>query len=303
MQCKSKDAVLNFFIGAGVPSKFTSDISDALKLDRKAHNKFEIVRIILGRLNGAGDGYLTTRREIIKRVIDFEDFTRCWPDDQLKAKGSVAQVREVIGVHDAFTRMSQEREREAQAAREERQRAAAKVAERRAKIDAVKTELWGLFALTNPQARGKRLEAVLNSLFAAYGILLREAFSLKGNGGEGVVEQIDGVIDVDGIPYLVEMKWLASNIGVPEVSQHLVRLFSREGARGLFIGYPGFSDAAITTCRDALGKLVITLATLEEIVNLLDHNGDLVEFLRTKTQLAMIERRPFVDLSRRAHLP
>lgn len=42
---------------------------------------------------------------------------------------------------------------------------------------------------------------------------MRGAFELKGNEGEGIVEQVDGVIEIDGTIYLLEMKWLATTAG------------------------------------------------------------------------------------------
>jgi hypothetical protein len=46
----------------------------------------------------------------------------------------------------------------------------------------------------------------LNSLFAFAGFLVREAFTIKGDEGQGIVEQIDGAVEIDGVLYLVEMK-------------------------------------------------------------------------------------------------
>jgi len=294
--CRSKDSVLGFFTGAGVPARMTADIAADLKRDKDSYNKYVIARTVLTRVNEGSDPLLTARREIIKRIVEFEDFSRCWPNDVLKAKGCVAEVQKLVNVRDSFTRMSQERDREHAAAREEKERAAAAARDRRARLDTVKSDLFALFGESNPQARGKKLEGVLNSLFDAYGVLIREAFSLKDDGG-GVVEQIDGVVEIDGVPYLVEMKWLSSNVDVNDVSRHLVRLFNREGARGIFIANPGFTSAAISTCKDALGKLVISLVTLEEIVRLLDADGDLLALLRQKIHATIVDRQPFVTLA------
>ena len=88
----------------------TNDIAVRLKQDRATVNKYEIVRTILARLNQEGDAAIRERREVVKRVVGFEDFSTCWPGDQLKARGLVAQIRQVVNVKDSFTRMSQERE-------------------------------------------------------------------------------------------------------------------------------------------------------------------------------------------------
>jgi hypothetical protein len=92
--------------------------------------------------------------------------------------------------------------------------------------------LFALFAMTDAQKRGKALESILNRLFANYGIAVREAFTVAGPDGEGVVEQIDGAVELDGHLYLVEMKWWDKPLGRAEVSPHLVRVFSRAAAGG-----------------------------------------------------------------------
>ena len=76
-----------------------------------------------------------------------------------------------------------------------------------------------------------------------------------------MVEQIDGAIELDGHLYLVEMKWWDSPLGVGETAQHLVRVFSRDGARGLFISATDYTAAAIQQYRDALRQRVVVMMT------------------------------------------
>jgi hypothetical protein len=141
------------------------------------------------------------------------------------------------------------------------------------------------------------LEGVLNSLFQVYGILIREAFALTGNDGEGVIEQIDGVIGIDGQLYLIEMKWWDKPIGVPEISQHLVRVFCRAESRAIIISASNFTGPAVNRCKDALQQKVVILCTLQEIVNLLEIEGDLCDFIRKKVQAAIVDRNPFLEMS------
>jgi restriction system protein len=84
-----------------------SDLEARLRKDRNSINKYEIVRTVLERLNSKGEPALRERREILRRVTEFEDFSTCWPSDQLKAKGLVGEISRVIGVKDSFTRMKQ----------------------------------------------------------------------------------------------------------------------------------------------------------------------------------------------------
>src|SRR5437763_1194941 len=93
--CRSKVSLLMFFRGAGIALEFTDDLDKRVKADKDSISKYEIARTVLARLNDAGDRALRERREVIKRVVEFEDFSSCWPDQQLKAKGLVSEVRRV----------------------------------------------------------------------------------------------------------------------------------------------------------------------------------------------------------------
>lgn len=295
---RAKKGVLTFFRGAGVPQDILSGLEADLAADKDSLNKYIIARTVLTRLNERGDAALAARREVIKRVVEFEDFSTCWEADQQKARGQVAAIRQTVNVHDSFTRMAKEREKEVAQRREAHAEQVAKTRHHAAAVADVKDRLFALFGETNPHRRGKALEPVLNDLFAAYGILVREDFTLRGEPGEGVVEQIDGVIELDSQIYIVELKWWAENIGIGDVSTHMVRVFGRDGARGLFIANPGFAPAAIKAVRDALRQKTFVLATLHEVVNLLTNGTDLRDVLRDKIRAAVIDGNPLLDTTR-----
>jgi restriction system protein len=122
---------------------------------------------------------------------------------------------------------------------------------------------------------------------------VKESFHLNGAEGEGTVEQVDGVVAIDGEVYLVEMKWLNTPVGVPEIAPHFVRVFSRDAARGIFISASGFGPPAVKQSTDALGKMVSVLCELEELVRLLEEpKGNVRDYFREKVQIAIAERRP-----------
>ncbi|MGH3005666.1 MAG: restriction endonuclease [Gaiellaceae bacterium] len=289
---KGKEGELDFFRGAGVPQTMLADLEKQVALDKNAISKAEIARRVITRLNGAGDGMIGPRREILNRIVRTESFEQCWPDDRLPAKGVVAEIRDVVNKRDSFTRMKQERDRE----RDERVRASREAAERRererAAREQVKRDLFVLFGEPNPYIRAKRLENVLNRLFAFDGLGICEAFHVVGDESEGIVEQIDGAIELDGAIYLVEMKWLEEPVGTSEISPHLVRLFSRSEARGIFISQSRFTDPAIAQSKQALAQKVSVLCELEEIVHLLDREADIAGYFREKVRAAITERRP-----------
>jgi hypothetical protein len=292
--CKSKDDLLLIFQGAGVGRDLLAPYQTLLRNNKVGFSKYPVTRELLAKLNELGERSLRERREILKRVTEFHDFSVCWEADQAPARGLVAQVRDLVNVKDSFTRMNLEREQEQKARRAEQEIRFAGEKERKAKLARVKSQLFALFAESDAHKRGKALEAVLNSLFAAYGILVREGFTVKGRCGEGVIEQIDGLVEVDGQLYLVELKWWNTPLGTAEVSPHMVRVFGRGGqARGLFISYTEFTAPAITTCRDALaGGAVVVLSKLQEIVELLDREADIKKWLKAKATAAIADKNP-----------
>jgi restriction system protein len=289
---KSKQALIDFFRGAGVPVNYLSDWQQKVKTDKANVKKSEIARSVLVRLNEAGESALRERREIVKRVSEFEDFSSCWESDRYKAQGIVGQIRHVVNVKDSFTRMKQAQEEERKQ-RVEAQRTKIKSANaRRAALAVVRADFVALFAEADPVKRGKALEGVLNDLFRLYGISIREAFVLRIT-GLGVVEQIDGVIEIDGDLYLVEMKWWNAALGPGDVSQHLVRVFNRGHARGIFISASGYTPAAILTCKESLTKAVFVLCGLDEFTILLEEEKDLCDFLKKKIAAAIVDKNPY----------
>lgn len=294
--CRSKNDVLLFFKGAGVNSVLMNDLESQLRKDRKNISKYHIAQVVLTRLNEKGDAGLRERREILKRIIEFEKFSTCYPEDQLVAKGLIADIRQLINVKDSFTRMNLEREAEQRKRLADQQAKIDESQRRRLKLAAVKRDLYDIFSENNSQKRGKALEGILNRLFEASGILVREAFALGGSKGEGIVEQIDGVVEIEGALYLIEMKWWHKPLGVGEVSHHLVRIHNRGQARGIIISESGYTGPAITICKEALRDTVIILCKLEEIVMLLEHEKDLKAFLRAKINAAIIDKNPMAEV-------
>lgn len=295
--CRSKQDTLLFFKGAAVAEELTSDLWRRVGSDRRSITKYEIVRNVLTRLNERGEPTLRERREVLKRVIEFDDFTSCWEGDRLKAQGLVAQIQKLVNVKDSFTRMKDERERERQQNIEKREAVVRAKQKRQDDINELKAEFFELFGDVNPHKRGKQLEDIFNRLFSTYGISVREAFTVLGDDGEGVIEQIDGVIELDGQLYFVEMKWWKDPVGVPEVSQHMMRIFFRAEARAIIISASEFTDPAVASCKEALSQKVVTLCTLQEFVMLLEHQADLADFLRRKVQTTIMDKNPFPRIS------
>lgn len=234
----------------------------------------------------------------MKRVVEFEDFSSCWPTDQLKAKGLVAEIRQVVNVKDSFTRMKLEMEKERAKRQEEHQARIKEIQKIQAELTKIKEDLYSLFGIPDKesQKRGKLLESVLNRLFVAGDIAVREAFEIVGDEGEGIIEQIDGVVEIDGYLYLVEMKWWKDTLGTKEVAPHLVKIFNRGHSGGIFISNSRYTKPAITTCKEALSQKIVVLCELEEIVSLLERQGSLKDLLKAKITAAAVDKNPMFKI-------
>ena len=291
---RSKKGVLLFFKGAGVPETMLADLRMKVTTAPDNISKFAITRTLLERLNAKGEATLRERREVLRRVVGFTNYDSCWPDDRLKAKGLVAAIRDVVNKKDSFARMKQERDLERQARSSSQQNAARQREEQSRKIERAKRKIYALFSSDmTAQTRGKKLESALNALFGAHGILVREAFHLVGQNNEGIVEQVDGVIELAAHLYFVEVTWYSAPVGRGKVSQHLVRLMSRAEARGMFFSVSEYTKPAIAAARDCLQHKVVVLATLDEIVRVLELQDELSGFLRKKVNAALIDRNPY----------
>ncbi|GHE54807.1 hypothetical protein GCM10018785_25280 [Streptomyces longispororuber] len=293
--CRSKVAVLDFLRGAGVEEELLLTFRRQLQDDPSAISKYKIVRFVLGHLNEQGDRGLGARRFLLRRVTEFEDFSTCWPDDQLKAKGLVSEIRRVVNVKDSFTRLQQENDLQRQHQHRQHQEArdakAAQAEKRRQHIRALRDELSSVIRMSDPQQRGTALEALLNRIFAAEELSIREAFVLRDDDGKAT-EQIDGVVELDGSPYLVEVKYWADTLGKGPVAEHLVRVYGRAGVRGLMISASGFTQPAVDECQRVLTQRVVVLGELRELVILLEQERPLAEWLREKARRAVIDREP-----------
>jgi hypothetical protein len=194
-----------FFRGCGVDRTFLARIERRIDAE-PTFSKYHITREILAHVNELGDRGLGQRRQVLKRVSEFDDFSSCYPDNQLKARGAVATVAQLINKKDSFTRLQEERERELKQHREAKRAENAKREAERVRREQVKADLFALFGEQNPHRRGKALEGVLNRLFEVEQILIRDAFEIRDQDATGgTIEQIDG--DAAALGSWLETDW------------------------------------------------------------------------------------------------
>jgi hypothetical protein len=110
-------------------------------------------------------------------------------------------------------------------------------------ITALRDQLIVLSA-ADPHARGYAFEALLKSLFDAFGLKARDPFRNRG-------EQIDGSFVLGNETYLLEAKWQSPPIGAADLHAFQGKLEQKAAwARGLFISHSGFTEEGL----DAFGK-------------------------------------------------
>ncbi|MDL4819103.1 restriction endonuclease [Actinomadura opuntiae] len=147
--------------------------------------------------------------------------------------------------------------------------------------------------MSDAHQRGIAFESALNDLFTLDGLLVREAFTVRKDGE--VLEQIDGLIELEGQAYLVEVKWWNKPLGPGVTAQHLVRVHNRAGVRGLYISNSGYTPAAIDQCVEALASRVVVLAETHELLLLLERGGSITDWLKAKVHAAAVDRQPLFN--------
>jgi restriction system protein len=153
--CRSKRDVILFFRGAGVHGQVIDDLAEQVSRDPDSIKKREIAQPLLVLVNEGGDATLRQRQEIVKRVVEWEDFSTCWPTQRLEAQGLVAQVRKRVNELDAFTRMHQAQETERTKRLAPGRAKLAEAQQRRERFAALKKDFGALFGIAVPQQRGK----------------------------------------------------------------------------------------------------------------------------------------------------
>ncbi len=155
--CKSKRDVVTFFRGTGMSHARLDALAKQVASDPDRLKKHQMTGELLEIANqDASDAGLKVRREILKRIVDFNNFESCWPNDQLAAKGAVAKVRELVQEKDAFTRMAQAHDRERAQKLEASRRQAAEKRRKQEERERVKQALYAVIVMP----AGKQREPV-----------------------------------------------------------------------------------------------------------------------------------------------
>jgi restriction endonuclease Mrr len=121
---------------------------------------------------------------------------------------------------------------------------------------------------------------------------MKEDFT--GDSGDGIIEQIDGIVAFNNEIFLVEMKWRKDKIDSDDIYAHLGRIYHRANAHGIFISASGYAPSALIAAEEALAKnALLVLFDLEEFVNVIEKEIDFNQYLKKKLDAAIIGKNPY----------
>ena len=94
--CRSKPGVLAFFRSAGVDKADTNDLEKRVLENRSSISKREIAQTVLTWLCDKKGAGLGTRRAVLQRVVEWEDFSTCCDKDRQQAELLVAKIQKYV---------------------------------------------------------------------------------------------------------------------------------------------------------------------------------------------------------------
>lgn len=295
---KSKKDLLLFFQNVGVPNSYLQQYYLLLNENRSQFKKYDVTRDVLIFLNQQQDKMLGVRRKLLQRVIEFDSFGTCYPNDVDRAKANVADIQRLVKLKDTVTRYENYLNKEQNEKIKAQQEKIEQVRKSKVHFAKLRQELAQLFSVQNPQERGKRLERVLNNIFKYYKIGIKEDFVIYDDETGKNYEQLDGVIEINHYLTLVEVKWENSPIGADKVGRYMSRLLVRKNVDGIIISYSSFTETAIPTAKEALAISVIALVDLKDIFDVLEQEKDLGEYFSELIRNVKLYKnpKPIVDI-------
>ena len=167
---KTKKDLLLFFQNVGVPSTYLQPYYLLLNTNRSQFKKFDVTREVLATLNEQTEKMLGVRRKLLQRIVEFDSFETCYPNDKDRAKANVSDIQKIVKLKDTVTKYENYLSREQCEKIQEKQKVIDKLCQSRKHFVDLEQRFAQLFSIQNPQERGKKLEQVLNDIFMYFKI-------------------------------------------------------------------------------------------------------------------------------------
>lgn len=88
----------------GVPKAQLQPYYILLGSNRSQFKKYDVTREILAFLNQQSERMLGVRRKLLQRIIKFDSFETCYPNDKDRAKANVADIQKLVKMKDTVTK-------------------------------------------------------------------------------------------------------------------------------------------------------------------------------------------------------
>ncbi|HLH71617.1 MAG TPA: hypothetical protein VKY90_21975 [Candidatus Dormibacteraeota bacterium] len=141
--------------------------------------------------------------------------------------------------------------------------------------------------------RGLATQRSVCDLFRRAGLLVEDDITVR-IPRSGIVEQIDGVVELDGRRYLLEVRDHSVPLSAEELAWPILKARSRAGVGLILVSASGYTRPAVEYCQGALRELAVVLVHLDELVALRDPEGELPDLLRAKVHAAELYRDPYL---------
>lgn len=285
-------------MNVGVPRDQLQPYLVLLSTNRSQFKKYDVTREVLASLNQQSDRMLGVRRKLLQRIIEFDSFETCYPNDKDRAKANVADIQKLVKLKDTVTKYENYLMKEKNERVKKHREAVDEIRKSKEKFEDLQQRFSQLFSIQNPQERGKKLEKVLNDIFSYFKIGIKEDFVIYDDETGKNYEQIDGVVEIKHYLTLVEMKWEKVPIGADKIGRFMSRLLVRKNVDGIVISYSSFAETAIPTAKEALAISVLALVDLKDIFEVLNQKKDLAEFFSEVIKNVKLYKnpKPVVDI-------
>ena len=272
---KTKKDLLLFFQNVGVPSTYLQPYYLLLKTNRSQFKKFDVTREVLATLNEQTEKMLGVRRKLLQRIVEFDSFETCYPNDKDRAKANVSDIQKIVKLKDTVTKYENYLSREQSEKIQEKQKVIDKLCQSRKHFVDLEQRFAQLFSIQNPQERGKKLEQVLNDIFMYFKIGIKEDFVIYDDERE------------------------KEPLGVDKVARFMSRLLVRKNVDGIIVSYASFTETAILTAKEALAISVLALVDLKDIYDVLNQKKDIGDFFSELIKNVKLYKnpKPRIDIS------
>jgi len=150
------------------------------------------------------------------------------------------------------------------------------------------------------QKRGFEFEKLFNKICEDQGVLLSNSYKTADS-----EQQIDGAVEINSRIFLVESKWeKKETLAASKLFSFLGKINSKiEGTIGIFISYNELSENFISAVRNGLKQTCIVIHGKENIMDIIEENVNIKDFIWYIFQQASTKNRPFVNTSEYQSLP